>query len=274
MPAARTYAERFPPPELPWTHAYVDGHRALVCAALDDPDLMECFRNGHELPRGYGVGFDERVVELPWLLASGIHGRTLDAGSALNHAHVLDRAVPALESLHIVTLEPEEVAFPLRRVSYVYTDLRDLPYRDGWFDTVVSVSTLEHIGMDNRLYGVEQPRTADPQREAALALAELRRVLAPAGVLLVTVPYGAAEDHGWFRQYGREDVARLVDAAAARSCRLVVYRYAATGWQLSDLEGAAFATYRDFLADPSPVQDLAAAARAVACLRFDYGSRG
>jgi hypothetical protein len=48
-----------------------------------------------------------------------------------------------------------------------------------------------------------------------------------------------------------------------------VYAYGPDGWQVSDPERASSASYRDFLADPSPVADLAAAARAVACLRFE-----
>jgi SAM-dependent methyltransferase len=270
VPSALSFAQRFPPPERSWTPEYTETHRELVSAALDDPELAARFRDRLELPEGYGIGFDERTVELPWLLAAGLRGRTLDAGSALNHAHILDRVLGRVESLDLVTLEPEAVSFPERRVSYVYGDLRELPYRDGWFQTVVSLSTLEHVGMDNTVYGVEEPRAADPDREVGLALAELRRVLAPGGTLLVTVPYGAAEDHGWFRQYGRDDLERLVVATEAPASSVTVYAYGPRGWQVSDPERASSAAYRDFYADPSPVSDLAAAARAVACLRLDY----
>jgi SAM-dependent methyltransferase len=267
--AAPSYAKRFPPPERQWTQEYVDTHRALVSAALHDPELAGRLREGDELPEHYAIGFDERVVELPWLLAAGLRGRTLDAGSALNHAHILDHVLAQVDSLDVVTLEPEETSFTERHISYVYADLRELPYRDGWFRTVASISTLEHVGMDNRVYGVEQVRAADPEREVALALGELRRVLAPGGTLYVTVPYGAAEDHGWFRQYGDDDLERLIAAAEAPAA-LTIYAYGPEGWQMSDPERAGSATYRDFRADPSPVADLAAAARAVACLRFEY----
>jgi hypothetical protein len=47
-----------------------------------------------------------------------------------------------------------------------------------------------------------------------------------------------------------------------------VYAYSAEGWQISDLETAGSAQYRDYHNDPSPVADLAAAARAVLCLSF------
>lgn len=106
-------------------------------------------------------------MEFPWILAQELGGRVLDAGSALNHGHVLDRVLVDVNALHIVTLAPEELAFTERRVSYVYADLRDLPYRDGYFTTVVSLSILEHVGMDNAIFGVETPRADDPEREMA-----------------------------------------------------------------------------------------------------------
>ena len=224
---------------------------------------MQSFVKGGPLPQGYGVGFDERVVEFPWLFAQGLQGRTLDAGSALNHEHIVDRALRSVDELHIVTLEPEELAFTERRVSYVYGDLRELPYRDKYFDTVVCLSTLEHVGMKNARYGVNEPRADDPAREMSRAIAELARV--SAGPMLFSVPYGRREDHGWFRQFDRADLEALLDAAGGRAS-VTAFRYSADGWQTSDLSSSASASYRDFTTDPSPVEDLAAAARAVVCV--------
>jgi glycosyltransferase involved in cell wall biosynthesis/SAM-dependent methyltransferase len=263
------FAERFPPPDRPWTQWYVDEHRDLVSEVLDDERLLRAVRDRDGLPVGYGVGFDERVVEFPWLFAQGFAGRVLDAGSALNHEHILERLLPQIDDLHVVTLEPEEQAFPEKRVSYVYADLRDLPYPDGYFDTVVCLSTLEHIGMDNMLYGVDEPRAEDPEREMQRALGELIRAARSGGRLFITVPYGRREDHGWFRQFDCADVERLTALVPAQNVSMDVYRYSLEGWQVSSLEEASDARYRDFLNDPTPVDDLAAAARAVACIRFD-----
>ncbi|HEU5213396.1 MAG TPA: glycosyltransferase [Gaiellaceae bacterium] len=268
-PDVGTFGERYSPPDRPWTHDYEALHRRLVSEALDDARFVAQIAAGDPLPPGYGVGFDERVVEFPWLLAQQPSGRLLDAGSALNHAHVLDRVRPRVTTLDIVTLVPEELAFTDKDVSYVYADLRNLPYRDGHFTTVVSVSTLEHVGMDNTIYGVEAPRAANPTEEMRLALAELVRVTAPGGVVLVTVPFGRREDHGWLRQFDRDDVDELVSGVPARRTSCSIYRYSREGWQVSDFAGAADCEYRDYLRDPRPVDDLAAAARAVVCIRFD-----
>lgn len=266
---ATSFRERFPPPDRPWTQEYVDLHRQLVAEALDDPALIETFRRGDQLPPGFGVGFDERVVEYPWLLSQGLGGRMLDAGSALNHEHVIDRVVSTVDELHIVTLEPEERAFTQSRVSYVYSDLRSLPYRDGYFDLVVCLSTLEHVGMDNERYGVIEPRAEDPASEMRRAIGELVRVCSRR--LLISVPYGQRADHGWFRQFDRADVEAMVDAVSGEAST-TVFRYYAEGWQISDLTSAAAVKYRDFTADSSPVDDLAAAARAVVCVSVGIGS--
>jgi len=257
--------QRYPAPAVPWDEVYGTTHIGLVSEAIDTPELHERFGDGLPLPRDYGVALDERCVEYPWVFSQAPAGDVLDAGSALNHAHLIDRLQRRRASLTIVTLEPETVSFPEKRVSYVFADLRRLPFRDEWFDTVVCVSTLEHVGMDNRLYGVDEPRAGDPATELERALAELHRVLKPRGRLLATVPYGRSEDHGWFRQFGRDEVEWLA-ARTGDATSTTVYAYGREGWQVSDLRRAARASYRDYHVDPSPAADAAVAARAVACL--------
>jgi SAM-dependent methyltransferase len=242
-----------------------------VSFVLDSPDASALFASGARLPPGYGIGFDERVVEYPWLQPLLSQGRVLDAGSSLNHPHVLDRFLPRVAELHIVTLAPEPFSLVEQGLSYVYADLRDLPFPDEHFDAIVSLSTLEHVGMDTSPYGVHAPRAEDPAGELRRAVKELARVLAPGGALLVTVPYGAREDHGWFRQFDRADVESLVSLAAPRRPAIDVFRYTAEGWQTSSLEEAAHERYHDHHADANVPADRAAAARAVACLRFEGG---
>jgi SAM-dependent methyltransferase len=263
------FVRAHPPVAAPWTHEYEGRRVALMNAALDNPAMLDLFASGCELPPGYGVSFDERVVEYPWLLADTPRGAVLDAGSTLNHAHILDRVLPQLDSLYITTLAPEAVAFPERGISYVFSDLRDLPFRDDLFDEVVSLSTLEHIGMDNTVYGIVEPRAENPEIEFGRALDELTRVLRPGGRLRISVPYGRQEDHGWFRQFGRADVDALLDGARASRADVTVYRYTQAGWQRSTLADAADAEYCDHTQDPKPSPaDLAAAARAVACVEL------
>ncbi len=271
--AAIRLCEAHRAPETPWTQEYVDRHRALVSALLDDPAVLAMFAAGAVLPPAFGIGFDERVIEYPWLFAQHPSGRTLDAGSTLNHRHILDRVQPSLESLCITTLAPEAQAFVERGVSYSFADLRCLPFRDAWFDTVVCLSTLEHVGMDNECYGAPGDRAPDPDEELAAAARELRRVTRPGGRIMLSVPFGRREDHRWFRQLDGEDLGRLTEVFRSDHVGEAIYQYTQQGWMASTRERAAAARYRDFTQDPSPVSDRAAAARAVACVCVSVDAR-
>jgi SAM-dependent methyltransferase len=251
----RSLAERFPPPAEPWSGDYMSRRERFWTAVLDDPEILERFASRAELPVGYGLGLDERCIEFAWLLAQGPRGAVLDAGSTLNNPPILDRFLPRAETLHILTLAYEGYAFPDRGISYVYGDLRRLPYRDGFFDTVASLSTLEHVGMDNTRYAEGATASADPQRDRLAAARELRRTVAPGGRLLVTVPYGMGEDGGWFEQLDRETLPELV-AALGDDATVEIFRYDTGGWRRSSIDEAADARY----GSPLP------AAEAVACI--------
>jgi SAM-dependent methyltransferase len=266
MPAdrrlGRTWARRFPAAVEPGTLGYDATHRALVGSLLDDPDWGALFSGGAPLPPGLGAGFDERVVEYPWLFSRGLSGRVLDAGSVLNHRHLVERLLPAVEDLTIVTLAPEPTAHTSLGVSHLYGDLRTLPLRDGWFDEVVCLSTLEHVGMDNAVYGAAAPRAQDPQAEAVKALRELLRVVRPGGRIHISVPFGRREDHGWHRQLNRKDVDGLLAAAGAASHEETVFRHTRSGWRRSSSRRASRARYHP---GAKRARDGAVAARAVLC---------
>lgn len=258
-----------PVPDQPWTHTYNALHRAFVTVALDDPAFQRWFREGEALPREYGVGLDERVIEYPWLLAQQPQGRVLDAGSVLNHAHILERFRPKFDALTIATLVTEDETFPEQDVTYLDADLRALPFDDDAFDTTVCLSTLEHVGMDNTYYGAGEDVAAvaqDPNTEARRALDELLRVTRPGGKILVTVPYGASQRLGWVRSLDAGDLASVLASVPEDRRTIEYFRYDAAGWHRATAEEAAGLTYRDFTADQSPADDAAAAARAVACV--------
>jgi SAM-dependent methyltransferase len=258
----RRWARRFPADVEPGTLAYDATQRALIGALLDDADWRAMFAAGEALPEGLGAGYDERVVEYPWLFSRRIHGRVLDAGSVLNHRHVLERVLGEVNELTITTLAPEPTAFTSMGVSYLYADLRELPLRDDWFDEVVCLSTLEHVGMDNTTYGAEAERAADPTEEATRALRELLRVTKPRGRIHLSVPFGRREDHGWFRQFDRGDVDALFDRAGVGRSEESVFLHSPDGWRHVVAGEAAEAVYN---ADAGRSDDLAVAARAVLC---------
>ena len=257
-----------PAPGEPWSHEYNGAHAAFVAAELDDAALLQRFREHEALPDRFGRGYDERVVEFPWVASRALRGRVLDAGSTLNHLHVLSRLRPRMDELHIVTLEPEERSWPKLGVSYLFADLRDLPLRDATYDRVLSISTLEHVGMDNTYYGSELPAGHDPQRECLRAARELRRVLRPGGELYVTVPVGRGERFAWVRSFTLAELDELADALAPASHALTFFRHdGARGWRRATAEEVTDARYRDHFTSNGPGPDRLVAAEAVACLR-------
>lgn len=206
-----------------------------------------------EVPE-YGAndpGIDERVVEYAWLFdrmralrENG--GRVLDAGSVLNYRPVLDGWRRAgFPPVSIVTLAYEGHAFPATSVGYEFADLRALPYRDEWFSVVICLSTLEHVGLDNRIYGASAEKTSDPTREAVRALQELQRVLRRGGTLLLSVPFGQSANRGWFRIFDSRDLEPLLAAPGWATPRVRYFRAGRDGWRESSSAEADAAGYNE-----------------------------
>lgn len=268
-------------PPIPWTHDYLGVRERSLRDALHDGALIERFGTGAPLPDGYGRGLDERLVELPWFLAhlpAGA-GRVLDAGSSLNHAVTLDLPELMAKRLHVVTLAAEQGFLLKPGVSYVFEDLRALPFASDLYDVVVSISTIEHIGCDNTYYvgGAASPEAR--LDDFVLAIREMRRVLKPEGVLLVTVPYGAHQFHGAFQQFDRQRLSAAEEAfGPAAEMTESFFRLSADGWQRAAGDECAGSVYVQWVADlmrtgrwpdePRLEPDYAAAARAVACVKM------
>jgi SAM-dependent methyltransferase len=172
-------------------------------------------------------GSDERVIEIPWVLARLRSGRVLDVGYAYAEpSYVAGLLGARVGELTGVDLAPAEVA----GMKTVAADVRELPFPDRHFDQVLLVSTLEHIGADNERYGLDG---IHDDAGMPMALRELRRVLRPDGSLLVTVPVGEPEDYGWFHQEGTRGWIRHFARAGFFVEEAEVYELGAEGWRAS-----------------------------------------
>lgn len=264
---------------VPWSSTYYAAREQVLRRVLGDRSMLDRLRKNDPLPRTYGYHMDERCVEIPWLfsrLPEG-GGRLLDAGSALNRATILDQPVMRQKKIHILTLAPESGCFWQSGIGYLYEDLRRIPVRDDLYDVVVSISTLEHVGMDNRFF----TRSAEYREHAELgfldAVKELHRVLCADGMLLLTVPFGVYEDHVSFQQFDSDLLDKLATAFPGRVLERSFFRYNGEGWQVASEAECRDCRYVSWVADvwagrreltpPLPVEpDGAAAARAVACM--------
>ena len=139
-------------------------------------------------------------------------GRVLDAGSTLNHLHVLRRLRPRTDDLHIVTLAPEEQRVPAaRRLLPLRRPARAAAAPTRPTTASLSISTLEHVGTDTTLLRRRhEGRGATHSASCSPPWRELRRVLRPGGDCYITVPVGRGE---------RFDVGALAHAGGARRDR-------------------------------------------------------
>ena len=268
---------------IPWSDGYHESKHRFIAKALQKKELIKNFTPRGNLPGGYGFGFDERVVEYPWFFANADPKLTywLDAGSVFNHRSVLENKFWNDKHLIFFTRFSETNFYAGKNFSYQYGDLRNLPFRNGQFDGVVSLSTLEHVGMDNSTYS-RTPWTEALNPDAfRAALLEIHRVLSPGGEFLWSVPFGKYQNWKTFQQFDAKhlEIAARCFQPAFRQDQF--FRYGKEGWRVSNQEDCSSALYSEYTAtlfDKKPEKnvpsDLAAGARAVACLLWRKGLSG
>lgn len=181
------------------------------------------------LPWGQPVvgvsGKNERCIELPLVasfIGAGTPGRVLDAGCALNQD--FDEPVRA-HVTHLTQNLGDESIYEHPQRHYVQADFRDLSvFPDQTFDRVAAISSLEHVGCDNRTYGA--PYETCPET-VTQAVQELWRVTA--GTLLMTVPFRLAPwTDGTWRYFTPATIGQI--HLAPETSELVFYRRLADGW--------------------------------------------
>jgi SAM-dependent methyltransferase len=188
---------------------------------------------------------DERPIEIPWCLARYRDEQAvLDAGYAFAEPSYL-AALSGLGAERLVGVDLATAEVP--GLEPVQADLRELPFRDGEFDVVFCISTIEHVGQDNDRYGIE-PERGGMER----ALRELRRV---GKRVLITVPTGESGDHGWFIQLDPE---RWLDLF--RSTGFIVFEH-----ELYELSDEGWRSAPEFRADGVVYGSRGPGASAVLC---------
>lgn len=175
----------------------------------------------------------------------------------------------------VFTLAPERECLWNLGVSYVYDDLRAMPFKGVWFDAVFCVSVIEHVGMDNRLYATDSSYRQSSPRDHLLAIDEIKRVLRPNGRLFLTVPFGAHEDHGSLQQFDSAMLSTLASRFGPQAATKSFFRYTSRGWKSATEPECEDLSYFDvhagkFLKAEIREYDVAVgvAARAVACIEL------
>jgi len=250
----------------PWKRGYTHYKVKKIKEALNNGKF-----NAKELEKGYGFRLDERVVEYPWFLSRLPEGagKLLDAGSVLNFEFLLEHNKLKSKKVFISTLAPESFCFWKQSTSYVYEDLRDSAFKNDCFDYIASLSTIEHIGLDNTmLYTAETSKNENVGSSCLVAVQEYKRMLKPGGVLYLSFPFGKHENHGWFQIFDANMLDEVISAFGPSACNEFHYRYEPDGWRSSSREDSKDATYFDIHKRQDYDSDYAAASRAIVCLEL------
>ena len=225
--------------KIPWSRGYHEYKWSHIEKGITNEQLLQGIRK-NTLPVGYGKGIDERVVEYPWIIANlkDDTNSFLDAGSTFNFEQILKISSLKQKDKYIYTFYPETNNYSKDRISYIYGDLRNLPFKNHFFQTVVCQSTLEHIDMDNSMYGYELghgKNNGAKSYDYLFVVKELERVTKQNGKILLTFPYGVFENHGFFQQLDKEMVQKIIDILSETCiCKKQFVTYEEMGWKFAN----------------------------------------
>jgi len=250
----------------PFSRGYFTFKFEYIKEAINNPETLKRFKNAESLPRRYGYALDERVVEYPWVLsriAEAPTGYLLDAGSTLNYKQVIEFAGLKDKKIVIINLNPESDCFWQKEISYVFGDIRKMPFKDNCFDYINCMSTLEHIGMDNTIHTKDQKHKEEKLFDFEKAISELKRVLKKGGRIFITVPFGKYQNFSHFQQFDSSRISRVLEIFEPQKHEINYYKYTKEGWNISDETSC-----RDVEYSKGPNDDFGAGARAVACMEL------
>lgn len=260
--------------QIPWSEGYANHKQESIVNCISNTLFLERFFN-KKIPANYGYRLDERIVEYPWIFANLKKGKTvfLDAGSTFNFDYLLSNELIENKDKYIYTFYPEDKSYNYKRISYVYGDLRDLPFKDTFFEEIVCQSTIEHIDMDNSIYGYDLKSTLDvvanKSYEYLKVVEELLRVLKNGGQLLITFPYGKFENHGFFQQFDDEMLQKVFDLFEAKgTIKSDYFKYEKEGWRYAERNELSQVESYNPHTGKGKLDDGAAHCRSIACIKF------
>ena len=145
--------------------------------------------------------FNDRMVEMVFVLENIKHGVVLDVGS---RGSVYIKSLINL-GCRAWTCEVQKNVedYYKGNIRHLCCDIRKI--EKPRFDSVIMVSTLEHIGLKG--YGMKKEKT--PFQSQLEAVNHSMKLLRKGGMLIITVPYGRFVDGGWYYVYDEEMVRKV-----------------------------------------------------------------
>lgn len=251
----------------PWSLGYLTMRQELITKSIES-------NQNKLLAKGYGYGFDERVVEYPWILSSipKKANYLFDAGSILNYGYILESKLLKGKDILISNLNPESEYHNDKSISYLYGhygDLRKTLFKDRIFDVIVCGSVLEHIGMDNSfIYKNDKEFNENRRSDYLEVIKEFNRILKKNGTCLITVPFGKYQNLGWLQVFDIKMINKIIELFEKSETEVTYFKYADSGWTKSNQKLCQNSRYFDVHNNGTFHKNNLAAAESVACIKI------
>lgn len=143
----------------------------------------------------------QRLPEYKFALAHVKPEEVLDVGCCESVLSLL----LASTGLKVIGMDINPYPFPSGpNFTFMQEDVRQTTLPNKSFDTVIAISTVEHIGLD------AYKNTKFEEHGDLTAMKQMNRVLKDDGVLILTVPYGYGSE-SWWRSYNKDSLPLLTE---------------------------------------------------------------
>ena len=149
-----------------------------------------------------GFVVSERIIENAFAIRSlpGNIKRILDVGCCESDLSIQ----LATTGFDVYGIDIRNYELTHRNFHFVRDDIRETPFQDGYFDVVIAISAIEHVGLGH--YGDPEYRDGD-----LIAMKEIHRVLMKGGMLIMSTPFGGKSKITWERVYDNDALANLLE---------------------------------------------------------------
>ena len=146
----------------------------------------------------------ERIVENPFVFTN-LH-RIKEGARILDVGYRGSTVIAELAALNIFECYAIDIRKPFRylRTKIVRGSICKAPFRSSFFDVILAISTVEHIGLQ------EPYSDTKDSKGDCIAVQEMTRILKTDGTMFLTVPYGRTTPWSYFRSYNRESLRRML----------------------------------------------------------------
>lgn len=146
----------------------------------------------------------EREVEIPFMLDNMPEPpkRILDVSCCYTHSlSIFEKLGFDIYGIDLL---------PYKHKKFIKADARNIPFKDNYFDVVTCISAMEHFGLVQTPYKTDkvEDKIADIK-----AILEMKRILKPNGLLILTLPYGklSFDLKTWIKEYDKKAIDKLIN---------------------------------------------------------------